>query len=131
MLYRLLMEHWGLHEPTCRNVLRAGVRKGNFKKLIAWYDQKEEIDGDLATAFHRELDRRPDLRETYGRLAEEIGYRRKHIPPEARRERDALIGKLRRLLRSRGDDGRLPMSWSLCSRWRQTLFRAGLSSAFT
>ena len=98
VLFRLLMEHWGLHEPTCRNVLRAGVRKGNFKKLIAGYDHKEQIDRDLAEAFYGELDRRPDLRETYRRLAEEIGYRRKHIPPEARRERDVWIGKMRRLL---------------------------------
>ncbi len=98
VLYHLLMEHWKLHKPTCRNVLRAGVKKGNFGPLIEWYEQNEEIDEDLAKAFFLELDGRPQLRKTYEILAENIGYRRHHIPVEVRRERDAWIGNLRRLL---------------------------------
>ncbi len=98
VLFHLLMEHWGLHEPTCRNVLRAGVQKGNFKPLIAWYEKYEEIDEDLAKAFFKDLDAKPELKEKYESLAEKIGYRRKHIPAGVRSERDRWIGKLRRLL---------------------------------
>ncbi|MFV2045409.1 MAG: hypothetical protein ACC700_19530, partial [Anaerolineales bacterium] len=98
VLYRLLLEHWGLHEPTCRNVLRAGVQKGNFRRYIAGFDQNEIIDPDLQAAFYREINRRPDLRRDYEKVAEAIGYRRKHIPPDMRAARDTWIGKMRRLL---------------------------------
>jgi len=97
VLYRLLLEHWDLHEPTCRNVLRAGVQKGNFRRYIAAFD-REEIDADLQEAFNKELDRRPELRREYEQIAEAIGYRRSLIPYEMRAARDAWIGKMRRLL---------------------------------
>lgn len=98
VLYRLLLDHWEAHEPTFRNVLRAGVQKGNFKKYIAWYDENESIDEPLAQAFYQELAEHPDFRERYEALAEGFGYRRVNIPIEMRRERDRLIGELRRVL---------------------------------
>ena len=98
ILYRLLVDHWNLHEPTCRNILRAGVKKGNFKKYIASYEQVHTIEPELANAFSKQLDSHQGLRETYDSLVESIGYRRKHIPQDARMQRDIWIGELRRLL---------------------------------
>jgi len=92
------MKHWKLHEPTCRNVLRAWMARDSFKRHIASYDQNEEIDRDLAKAFYRELEANRDLRAEYKRIAKQIGYKRKNIPEAMRAERDIWIGKMRRLL---------------------------------
>jgi hypothetical protein len=98
VLYRLLMDLWDVHEPTFRNIMRAGVQKGNFKPLINWYNENEEIDEELAQAFFKEIQEEPELYKTYLELADWIGYRRRYIPPEARWARDKWIGKLRKIL---------------------------------
>ena len=98
VLYRLLREVWDVHDTTLQNVMRADVRKGNWRRWREWLDARETIDPGLAAAFHEELQARPNIREKYLAIASQIGSRKRKIPPELRGPRNKLIGRLRRLL---------------------------------
>ena len=80
--------------------MRGNVRKDNWKRHLDWFERELEptLDEELRKAFYEALDQAPDLRTQYDTLADRIGSRRKHLSEEMRRERDHLIGELRRLL---------------------------------
>ena len=100
VLYALLRECWDVPEGTLKNVLRGDVRRDRWKGHLAWFKRevKPTLDEELKQAFYKALDRSPELRAQYDAVAEQIGSRRKHLSWEMRRERNCLIGELRRLL---------------------------------
>ena len=100
VLYTLLRRHWEVPEGTLRNVLRGDVRKDRWKLHLDWFRRAVEptLDEELSQAFCDALDLAPALRAQYDAVAEKIGSRRKHLTGEMRRDRNRLIGELRRLL---------------------------------
>jgi tRNA C32,U32 (ribose-2'-O)-methylase TrmJ len=98
LLYYLLREAWDVHESTLRNVMRGPVQKKRWRRHLEWFEREMSVDEELAEAFHAALAEEPALRSQYETLAKEIGSRRRRIPQALRRERNRLIGNLRRLL---------------------------------
>jgi len=98
VLFNMLRDAWQVPEGTLMNVMRADVKKKNWRDKVRWFKYSEQIDPELQEAFINELNNRPDLREKYDQIADAIGSRRKHIPAEIRWERNAFIVALRRLL---------------------------------
>ena len=107
VLFFLLRDAWDGNETTLSNILRAGVKRGNWDYDLRRFraahrkvkdDTLLQIDQELTEAFHAELAWSPELRQRYQQLAGEIGSRKTNLPASVRRERDRLIGDLRHLL---------------------------------
>jgi hypothetical protein len=98
LLYELLVDRWGPTEGRFRNLFRAGVAKGNFIHYVESFRRNAHIDLKLANLFYEELDRNPEIYERYLDLARQVEPQTIHMPQELKRERDRIIGDLRKML---------------------------------
>jgi len=83
-----------------KNLFQVGVKKRkDWRNRLKNFD-KEQIDEDLANAFLKKLDKRPNLKDRCRELIDCFSHYRKHenIPKEERRMRNEFIGELRQLL---------------------------------
>ena len=96
MLYNILHEAWNLGNATGpKNLLQGNKGKDNWRELLK---DPEEINLTLRDQYTKKLAAQPGIRRRFEKLAERFHYARTHVPDADRRERNELIGLLRRLL---------------------------------
>lgn len=100
LLYYLVRKVWPKTDSALSNVLRADVKRENWKAWVHWFQTKQatNIDQQLQDSFLSALHSNPDLMREFEELVREIGGHRKYTPDELRWERNRLIGEFRTLL---------------------------------
>ncbi len=100
VLYELLREHWDVPSGTLRNILRGNVEKENWKPRVRRFKRRgpSALDDEIRLDFYHALDRRPELRAEYEALAGRIHPLQTHLTRPMRRDRNAWVGKMRRVL---------------------------------
>jgi hypothetical protein len=98
VLFFLLRKVWRVSEAGLSNVLRGDVRYDRWRSHLAWFEQNQSIDQELAAKFIESLRQHPELRHHFNQIAKEIGPRRRNIDWEIRSSRNSLLGSLRQLL---------------------------------
>lgn len=100
LIYRMLREGWGFGNIAApKNLLQGDASKGSWDWWIKeiFDDEDYKLNSDLVQRFLSEIDRE-NIKSSFQELSEKFSRYKKYVPQEDRRDRNTLIGNLRRLL---------------------------------
>ncbi len=96
LIYRMLRDGWGIQKASLRNLLQGDVG------INSWWWWTERVDNaklnnDLVEKYLNELDEQ-NIRPDVERLMERFPRSKENVPDADRRDRNSLVGNLRRIL---------------------------------
>jgi hypothetical protein len=97
VLYYMLREVWNVDEDSLNTILRGDVIVENWPYYLNWV-KPEQIDEELHLRFLEQLERKPQLRQSFQLLHQDLSN---NISPQDRQFRDkrnTFLGRMRRLL---------------------------------
>lgn len=98
LLYWLLKDVWPAPFAKATRVLEGYATTDAFRDRVERFPQRRTIHPDIAAQFAERLGREPELRREYERLCEEVPRAGVAVPPAFARDRNRLVGELRKAL---------------------------------
>ncbi|QDU96261.1 helicase-related protein [Lignipirellula cremea] len=98
LLYWLLEKPWSLKHSKATRVLHAYAGVDDFRKRVKSFPSRHTIHRQIQEQFGDQVQTRIDLRERWDAICEAMPRAGYEVPYELGRERNQLIGELRRLL---------------------------------
>jgi hypothetical protein len=100
LLYCLLQQAWGIDGKAPINLLQGSMGKDSWRRYLDEFQAIHggSIDQNSTKSFLAALKGRRDLRRRFDELCGRFSRSRENIPEADRRDRNALLGELRRLL---------------------------------
>ncbi|PQO29010.1 DEAD/DEAH box helicase [Blastopirellula marina] len=98
LLYWLLDDPWGLSFNKATRVLHAYAGVEGFRKRVSRFRDYHKLHPQIAEQFAKNVSERADLKTAWDAVCEAMPRADREVPAEVGRQRNKLIGDLRRLL---------------------------------